>query len=43
MSNFDVIFSVFERPITGIPALVASINACSSTSGSEIKTIFGSM
>ena len=43
ISNFDVMLSVFAIPITGIPALVASISACSSTSGSEIRTIFGSI
>jgi len=30
-SSFDVMLSVFAIPMTGIPALVASITACSST------------
>jgi hypothetical protein len=30
-SSFDVMLSVFEIPITGIPALVASVIACTST------------
>jgi len=42
-SNFEVTLSVFAIPAIGIPALVASINACTSTSGSEIRINFGSM
>ena len=36
-SMFDVRLSVFAIPITGIPAFVASITACPSTSGSETR------
>src|SRR2546421_10623084 len=42
-SILDVMLSVFEIPITGIPAFVASSIACSSVCGSEIKINCGSM
>ena len=42
-SRFVVTLFVFDIPITGIPAFVASTIACPSTSGSEIMISCGSM
>src|SRR5574341_506259 len=42
-SNLEVTLSVFDKPITGIPAFVASKTACVSVCGSETTTSCGSI